>query len=128
MTILTIAVILLACFADPVAQVLLKGRYNGTVGWWEYHIWHWLSFYPPLVLIVLRQWWPRIQKMFPPADWVESEDMPECPCVYERFEWRYVWYILAVTIAAWLVWQLGLQYAGAPWESWIVTMVKGWFR
>jgi hypothetical protein len=124
MKILAIVVILLTSFLDPIAQVLLQGRYAGTVDWWTFHLVKWGAFYPPLVYIVLREFWIR--------KWIIKDADFKCfgnkvSIFKAKPDWiNILLWIPLITAASWLTWQAGMWVSGAGWESWIVRLLKGW--
>jgi hypothetical protein len=131
--ILALSAVVIACFFDPLQQVLLKGRYDGTVGWWEFHLVHWAAFYPPLVWIVLRQWKPAyihipergIVKTYKIYRFLGFSRWYSATHCCGGFIYKNIITIAAITVLAWLVWQAGLYAAGSPWTSmWLWWMEK----
>lgn len=86
MELCSVFVILLSSAFDALRDAWMK-----TEGWWKRHIVKWISFYTPLIFIMVTN-----------ISWI---------------------YWIPVTLSAWIVWRLSVQYIGG--KKWTSMWFKG---
>ena len=103
LTLLTVAIILVATAADALRDAWMHGP--NKKGWWQRHAAKWVSFYVPLawiLVLVSLPWWAR------PAPWWAVLGLTAA-----------IWGALAAV--AWVVWRVTITLAGETWGSWLTN-------
>ena len=90
-----IFIVLLSCL-DGMRDGMIKRRED--VGWWQYHLIKWMSFYPPLVLI-----------------W--------CLTLSRTGGHHAIISTLMLMVLSWIAWQVGAHLTGPSYTSWLFTIL-----